>query len=125
MSRSFPFFPVACFLVVVSAGVVASCSQRASETAPLTLELASPDFTSGGTIPKPLTCDGGDSSPALQWKTPPTGTQSFVLIADDPDAPVGTFVHWIVYDLPPALRSLPQNFPKERAIARWFSPGQK
>jgi Raf kinase inhibitor-like YbhB/YbcL family protein len=114
MPRLFPFFSAASFLiVVVSAGLAASCSQHASETAPLTLELMSPDFTSAGTMPKPLTCDGGDSSPALQWKAPPPGTESFVLIADDPDAPIGTWVHWVVYDLPSALRSLPQNYPKD------------
>jgi Raf kinase inhibitor-like YbhB/YbcL family protein len=80
--------------------------------APMTLEVKSPDFPSGGTIPKQFTCDGADLSPALQWSAPPTGTQSFALIADDPDAPVGTWVHWVIFDLPANLRSLPQAVPK-------------
>jgi Raf kinase inhibitor-like YbhB/YbcL family protein len=111
MSRAYRVFYAMCVLAV--AGALASCAQRASETAPLTLELVSTDFSFGGTIPKELTCDGGDSSPALQWKAAPPGTQSFALIADDPDAPVGTWVHWVIFDLPPTLRSLPRNFSKD------------
>ena len=59
------------------------------------LVLKSPDFISGGTIPRQFTCDGTDISPALEWNHPPAATQSFALIADDPDAPVGTWVHWV------------------------------
>jgi Raf kinase inhibitor-like YbhB/YbcL family protein len=91
---------------------ITSCSRRPAETAPLSLEFISPDFSPGATIPKLLTCDGGDLSPALQWKSPPNATQSFALIADDPDAPVGTWVHWVIFDMPPTLRSLSQNFPR-------------
>jgi phosphatidylethanolamine-binding protein (PEBP) family uncharacterized protein len=54
------------------------------------LELKSPDFTAGGYIPKQFTCEGADISPALNWDAPPAATQSFVLIADDPDAPAET-----------------------------------
>jgi Raf kinase inhibitor-like YbhB/YbcL family protein len=103
----------ALLLVLCSLLAADGCSSRPKEGAPMTLDLSSPDFSSGGTIPKQFTCEGGDLSPALQWKAPPPGTQSFALIADDPDAPVGTWVHWVVFDLPPTLRSLPQNFPKE------------
>jgi Raf kinase inhibitor-like YbhB/YbcL family protein len=76
------------------------------------LEVKSPDFASGGDIPKQFTCSGADISPALEWSEPPAGTKSFALIADDPDAPVGTWVHWVIYDIPANLRKLPQNFPK-------------
>jgi Raf kinase inhibitor-like YbhB/YbcL family protein len=96
---------------------ISACSHPSPETSPATLELISTDFAPGGMIPKPLTCDGGDLSPALQWKAPPAATQSFALIADDPDAPVGTWVHWVIFDLPPNLRSLPQNFPKSEQAA--------
>lgn len=78
----------------------------------MTLQIKSPDFASGSTIPKQFTCSGADISPALEWADPPAKTQSFALITDDPDAPIGTFTHWVVYDLPASLRSLPQNFPK-------------
>ena len=83
----------------------------------MSLELKSPDFPTGGNIPKQFTCDGADISPALEWNAPPAATQSFALIADDPDAPVGTWVHWVAFDLPAKLRALPQNFPKHEQLA--------
>ena len=83
----------------------------------MTFEVKSPDFASGSTIPKQFTCSGADISPALEWADPPAKTQSFALITDDPDAPIGTFTHWVVYDLPANLRSLPQNFPKAEQTA--------
>lgn len=58
-------------------------------------------FPEGGTIPKKFTCDGPDVSPALTWVDAPAATQSLVLIADDPDAPVGTWTHWIIWGIPP------------------------
>jgi Raf kinase inhibitor-like YbhB/YbcL family protein len=76
------------------------------------LQLTSPDFSSGGNIPKQFTCDGADVSPALQWSGAPANAQSLALIADDPDAPVGTWVHWVLYDAPATLTVFPQNFPK-------------
>lgn len=78
----------------------------------MTLQFKSSDFASGEKIPKQFTCEGTDISPALSWNDPPAGTKSFALIVDDPDAPVGTWVHWVAYNLPATLRSLPQNFPK-------------
>jgi hypothetical protein len=81
------------------------------------LELESPDFISGGIIPKQFTCDGTDISPALEWKDPPGATQSFALIADDPDAPVGTWVHWVLLDLPANARTLGQNVRKIEQLA--------
>ena len=83
----------------------------------MTLELKSPDFTSGATIPNQFTCDAADISPALAWNDPPAATQSFALIADDPDAPVGTWVHWVLFDLPASARSLPQNVSKQEQLA--------
>jgi Raf kinase inhibitor-like YbhB/YbcL family protein len=94
-----------------------SCSSRPPEGAPMSLQLTSADFPAGGTIPKQFTCDGNDFSPALEWKDPPANTKSFALIADDPDAPVGTWVHWVIYDLPANARSLPQKFPKNEQSA--------
>jgi hypothetical protein len=57
---------------------------------------------------KRFTCDGADVSPALAWSDPPSGTESFAIIEDDPDAPSGTFVHWLVYELPASYRQLPE-----------------
>ncbi|RMF40138.1 MAG: YbhB/YbcL family Raf kinase inhibitor-like protein [Anaerolineae bacterium] len=68
-------------------------------------------FPDGGTIPVQYTCDGDDISPPLQWNDVPEGTRSFVLIADDPDAPSGRWVHWVVYDIPADLRAIPEAAP--------------
>jgi Raf kinase inhibitor-like YbhB/YbcL family protein len=86
--------------------------RTASQTPANTLQLKSSDFSLGATIPKQFTCAGADISPAFSWSDPPPSTQSFALIADDPDAPAGNWVHWVLYNLPATLRSLPQNFPK-------------
>jgi Raf kinase inhibitor-like YbhB/YbcL family protein len=71
--------------------------------------ISSPSFQNGGEIPKKFTCDGADISPELQWTSPPAGTQGFALIADDPDAPVGTWTHWVLFDLPAQTTSLPES----------------
>src|SRR6266849_1694137 len=63
--------------------------------------ISSTSFSNGGDIPKKFTCDGADVSPELSWTEPPPGTQSFALIADDPDAPSGTWTHWVLFDLAP------------------------
>lgn len=73
-----------------------------------TMKLESTAFTANGMIPSQYTCDGQDISPPLRWDIPPTGTQSLALIVDDPDAPGQTFVHWVLYDLPPEIHQLPQ-----------------
>jgi len=69
-------------------------------------------FTDGGAIPKKHTCDGADLSPALNWNDAPARTQSFALIADDPDAPVGTWTHWIIWNIPASATALPESMPK-------------
>ncbi len=73
------------------------------------MKLESNAFSATGTIPAKYTCDGKDTSPDLRWDEPPIGTQSLVLVVDDPDAPGGTFVHWVLYDLPPETRQLPEG----------------
>ncbi len=78
----------------------------------MALALTSSSFNSGADIPKKFTCEGQDVSPALNWDGAPQGTQSFALIADDPDAPAGTWVHWVVYDLPAATRQLAEGVAK-------------
>lgn len=57
-------------------------------------------FAEGNTIPKEFTCDGSDTPPSIKVSDPPKGTRSFALIMDDPDAPKGTFTHWLAYDIP-------------------------
>jgi Raf kinase inhibitor-like YbhB/YbcL family protein len=67
-------------------------------------------FDNGSAIPKANTCEAGDSSPALEWSNEPAGTQSFALILDDPDAPGGTWNHWLLWDIPSHLHSLAAGF---------------
>ncbi|WP_262966397.1 YbhB/YbcL family Raf kinase inhibitor-like protein [Methylobacter psychrophilus] len=79
----------------------------------MTLQLVSPDFVHRGEIPKTFTCEGDNSSPTLSWSQLPKNTQSLVLIVDDPDAPDPaapkmTWVHWLLYNIPPTVRELPQ-----------------
>lgn len=72
------------------------------------MKLQSNAFSANGMIPPRYTCDGGDFSPDLRWDDPPSKTQSLVLIVDDPDAPSGIFVHWVLYDIPTTTRQLPE-----------------
>ncbi len=66
-------------------------------------------FTEGGRIPVQFTCHGSDISPELIWGDTPAGTKSLALICDDPDAPMGTWVHWVIYNIPAAYKGLKQN----------------
>jgi Raf kinase inhibitor-like YbhB/YbcL family protein len=81
------------------------------------LDLSSPSFQNGGPIPRVHSCDGSDRSPALVWSGVPEGTKSLVLTCDDPDAPMGTWVHWVLFDLPPDLAGLPEGVPPSAALA--------
>lgn len=74
-------------------------------------------FSAGGEIPKKNTCDGADLSPALAWNDAPAGTQTFALIADDPDAPVGTWTHWVIWNIPAKLTGLAENVLKTETLA--------
>lgn len=80
------------------------------------LEVASSSFPADGTIPRKFTCDADDRSPELHWSKLPSGTKSIALIADDPDAPVGTWVHWVLFNLPPDTQSLPEGVPKKESL---------
>jgi Raf kinase inhibitor-like YbhB/YbcL family protein len=73
------------------------------------LELTSDAFTNGQSIPSKYACTGRNVSPALAWNEPPSGTQSFALIMDDPDAPMGTWVHWVLFNIPADTRSLEED----------------
>jgi len=74
----------------------------------MTLSISSQAFQEGESIPARFTCEGDDVSPPLSWDEPPQGTRSFALIMDDPDAPVGVFTHWVILNIPPDSRKLPE-----------------
>jgi Raf kinase inhibitor-like YbhB/YbcL family protein len=82
-----------------------------------TMELTSTAFTNGAAIPAKHTCDAKDVSPPLKWSGVPAGAKSLVLIVDDPDAPVGTWVHWVLYGLPVTATELPEGLPKSQYVA--------
>lgn len=73
------------------------------------LSLTSDAFANGQSIPAKYTCKGKNISPALAWTEPPTRTQSLALIMDDPDAPGGTWVHWVLFNIPVGMRTLPED----------------
>ncbi len=85
--------------------------------------LTSPAFSEGGRIPDRHTCAAEDLSPPLNWSGVPSGTQSFALVVEDPDAPSGTFIHWVIYNLPPTLTSLPEGLPRTEQLTNGAAQG--
>ena len=79
----------------------------------MSLSLSSPAFAPGAMIPVRYTCDGNDESPPLVWDGAPAGVQSFVLIMDDPDAPAGIWVHWVIFNIPASATGLPAAIPPQ------------
>ena len=112
--------------IVVSIMVAVSlfCSCKDSEQADLGAEggkkmeikITSSAFEDGGMIPAKYTCDGADVSPTLQWGAVPEGTKSIALICDDPDAPMGTWVHWVLFNLPAETNELAENIPADKIL---------
>jgi hypothetical protein len=78
----------------------------------MSFALKSTAFVNDGEIPRKYTCDGADLSPALSWSDIPVGTHSIALIADDPDAPAGTWTHWVIWNIPAKATGLPEGVPK-------------
>jgi Raf kinase inhibitor-like YbhB/YbcL family protein len=81
-------------------------------SAGMAFTLTSPAFADGAAIPTRHTCDGENRSPLLTWSQGPEGTRSWALVVDDPDAPAGTFTHWVLYDIPVDVRELSENVPE-------------
>ena len=90
----------------------------------MSINLTSTAFTDGSTIPKQYTGDGADTSPPLHWSEPPKTTQSLALICDDPDAPRGTWVHWVLFNLPGDLRELKEAMPTDNVLANGAKQGK-
>lgn len=113
---------------VLAAALAAGCSRDNEKSAPpgeagaakegaaMTIQLTSKAFEEGATIPKVHTCDAEDVSPPLMWSNVPEGAKSLALICDDPDAPMGTWVHWVLYDLPADVTGLPQGVPMAETL---------
>jgi len=90
----------------------ANAAHAQGEKAMPTLTVSSTSFPAGTEIPKKFTCAGEDMSPQLSWSGAPSSVQAFALITDDPDAPAGTWTHWVLYDLPSSTTSLNEGLSK-------------
>ena len=106
------FVPI--FLCICIIGIQAGQIEKEGNS--MKLEIRSTAFEEGGSIPRKYTCDGPDISPPLSWTQPPEGTKSLVLICDDPDAPMGTWVHWVLYGLSPDTLELPEDIPDKKEV---------
>jgi Raf kinase inhibitor-like YbhB/YbcL family protein len=99
------------FVVLLAAvSLLAACQAPASDTTgAVQFELSSPAFADSSSIPQKFTCQGDDISPELNWSEAPAGAKSFALIVDDPDAPAGTFTHWVLFDIPAGAKQLAED----------------
>jgi len=89
----------------------------------LAFQLESPSFKNGEPMDPRFTCDGENLSPTLRWSDLPEGTKTLVLICDDPDAPGGTFTHWVVYNLPPSPIELREGLPTLKNLSNGTCQG--
>lgn len=87
------------------------------------ITVASSVFEEAGPIPAKYTCDGADISPPLSWQGVPEAAETIALISDDPDAPMGTWVHWVLYNLPAQTNELPENVPPDEVLPDGASQG--
>lgn len=116
-------------LSTVIAFTVCGCEPEKTEQvrdqggATMTLKVTSTAFEEGGMIPAKYTADGQDISPPLAWSQVPEGTRSVAIINDDPDAPMGTWVHWLVWNIPPDVTSLDENVPPDKVLANGACQG--
>lgn len=105
-----------CLLPVLIGYMTSPVSATPQGDPAMSFALYSTAFEQGQYIPKKHTGEGADLSPALQWVNPPSGTKSFALICDDPDAPVGTWVHWVIFNIPGEAEGLPEGVPPDKEL---------
>ncbi len=87
------------------------------------MELKSSAFENNAEVPRKYTCDGADVSPPLTWSNPPDGAKAWALVCDDPDAPGGTWVHWVIYDLPADTTRLAEGIPTQESLPNGAKQG--
>jgi len=104
-------------LAIVMCGILFLGITLAAGGDAMTFTMTSQAFQKGGWIPPRYTCDGKDLSPDLAWSGAPDGTKSFALICEDPDAPMGTWIHWIIFNLPARTTALPVGVPTTGELA--------
>ncbi len=104
---------LASLIVLISGGAQAGAADK---PIPGTMQLSCEAFAEGAEIPAKFTCDDKDVSPPLKWSGAPAGTKSFAVVVDDPDAPMGTWVHWVLYNLPGTETELSEGTPRTESI---------
>lgn len=125
-TRKFSFYIVALAIIML----ILNCSRNEKttetktpvssvkeETTMANIQITSSAFEEGKFIPSKYTCDGADVSPPLKWSNAPQNTKTFALICDDPDAPVGTWVHWVLYNIPATITELPEGVPSDKTLS--------
>ena len=112
MNRIFVHFLV----LLVATSAVSLFAQTPQDVKSVSFAISTTSFRVGGVIPKKFTCDGEDVSPQLSWSGAPKETKSFALIADDPDAPAGTWTHWLIWNIPATTTQLNEAVPKTNEI---------
>jgi Raf kinase inhibitor-like YbhB/YbcL family protein len=111
-------------VILILAPVLLFCSCEGKEEAgaeeaggnTMEIKVTSSAFEEGGMIPSKYTCDGDDISPPLQWDAVPEGTKSVALISDDPDAPMGTWVHWVLFNWPADFKEITEDVPPDKTL---------
>ena len=88
------------------------------------MEITSSAFDEGGMIPGKYTCEGVNISPPLKWSSVPDGTKAFAIICDDPDAPMGTWVHWVIYNIPAGIHELSEDVPATETLPNGAKQGR-
>ncbi len=121
--RRWLWVSMAFLLAIIACQPTAKENTDREEAVTMSLTLTSPAFAEGAAIPKKYTGDGQDFSPPLKWSDVPAGTKSLALICDDPDAPVGNWVHWVLYDLPPTATELVEGLPVSATLSNGARQG--
>ncbi len=98
--------------------------QQKEERSNIKMKLTSISFKEGELIPQKHTCDGQNISPHLSWSDIPANTKSLALISDDPDAPAGDWVHWVIYNIPPTITELKEGFPRDKELSNGIKQGK-
>ncbi len=116
MKTSIIIFPMMILALFTCQGNQHQTGTKAKGGQKMALKVTSTNFDAGGMIPMKYTCDGIDISPHIAWDSVPQGTKSLALICDDPDAPMKTWVHWVIYNIPPDQTELAENIPPQKTL---------
>ena len=109
--------------IFLSNGFHVEAKPEFRKEAVMEIKLTSSEFKDGEMIPIKYSGEGDDMSPPLEWSGLPAGTKSIAIVCDDPDAPYGNFVHWVIFNIPPSANSMPEGAPAEETLANGSRQG--